>query len=118
VVVSIACDVVARTGNPLSRQSTTDLAKRAAEELNKPISRTTVWEILDGDAVKPWQYEHWLFPRAPDFFALSVTHKLLKWVSGFSAVSSVSLSPDGVAQSCGPCENARCLSKLRPIYPV
>jgi hypothetical protein len=67
--VSIACDVVARTGNPLSRQSTTDLAKRAAEELNKPIGRTTVWEILDEDAIKPWQYEHWLFPRAPDFFA-------------------------------------------------
>jgi len=68
VVVSIACDVVARTGNPLSRQSTTDLAKRAAEELNRPIGRTTVWEILDDDAVKPWQYEHWLFPRAADFF--------------------------------------------------
>ena len=69
VVVSIACDVVARTGDPLSRQSTTDLAKRATEELNKPIGRTTVWEILDEDAVKPWQYEHWLFPRAADFFA-------------------------------------------------
>jgi hypothetical protein len=68
-VVSIACDVVARTGNPLSRQSTTDLAKRAQAELNKPISRTTVWEILDADAIKPWQYEHWLFPRAADFFA-------------------------------------------------
>src|SRR5260370_132543 len=68
VVVSIACDVVAGTGNPLSRQSTTDLAKRAAEELNRPIGRTTVWEILDEDAVKPWQYEHWLFPRAADFF--------------------------------------------------
>jgi hypothetical protein len=67
--VSIACDVVARTGNPLSRQSTTDLAKRAAGELGKPIGRTTVWEILDADAVKPWQYEHWLFPRAPDFLA-------------------------------------------------
>lgn len=69
VVVSIACDVVARTGNPLSRQSTTDLAKRAQEELNKPIGRTTVWQILDEDAIKPWQYEHWLFPRAPNFFA-------------------------------------------------
>jgi DDE superfamily endonuclease len=69
VVVSIACDVVARTGNPLSRQSTTDLAKRAQDELGKPISRTTVWEILDADAIKPWQYEHWIFPRAPDFFA-------------------------------------------------
>jgi hypothetical protein len=53
----------------LSRQSTTDLARRAAEELNKPIGRTTVWEILDADAIKPWQYEHWIFPRAPDFFA-------------------------------------------------
>jgi hypothetical protein len=68
IVVSIACDVVARTGNPLSRQSTTDLAKRAQEELNKPISRTTVWQILDDDAIKPWQYESWIFPRAADFF--------------------------------------------------
>ena len=61
--------MVARTGNPLSRQSTSDLARRAAQELNKPISRTTVWEILDADAIKPWQYEHWIFPRAADFFA-------------------------------------------------
>jgi len=68
VVVSIACDVVARTGNPLSRQSTTDLAKRARDELNKPISRSTVWRILDEDAIKPWQYEHWIFPRAANFF--------------------------------------------------
>jgi hypothetical protein len=68
VVVSIACDVVARTGNPLSRQSTTDRAKRAQEELNKPISRSTVWRILDEDAIKPWQYEHWIFPRAANFF--------------------------------------------------
>jgi len=68
VVASIACDVVARTGNPLSRQSTTDLANRARDELNKPISRSTVWRILDEDAIKPWQYEHWIFPRADDFF--------------------------------------------------
>src|SRR5476651_2277371 len=69
IVASIACDVVARTGTPLSRQSTTDLARRAQDELNKPIGRTTVWEILDADAIKPWQYEHWIFPRAADFFA-------------------------------------------------
>lgn len=68
VVASIACDVVARTGNPLSRQSTTDLAKRVRDELNKPISRSTVWRILDEDAIKPWQYEHWIFPRAANFF--------------------------------------------------
>jgi hypothetical protein len=68
IVASIACDVVARTGDPLSRQSTTDLAERARGELNKPISRSTVWRILDEDAIKPWQYEHWIFPRAADFF--------------------------------------------------
>jgi DDE superfamily endonuclease len=68
IVASIACDVVARTGNPLSRQSTTDLAERVRDELNKPISRSTVWRILDEDAIKPWQYEHWIFPRAADFF--------------------------------------------------
>jgi hypothetical protein len=68
MITSIACDVVARTGNPLSRQSTTDLAKRARDELNKPISCSTVWRILDEDAIKPWQYEHWIFPRATDFF--------------------------------------------------
>ncbi len=68
VVASIACDVVARTGNPLSRQSTTDLAKRARDELGKPIGRSTVWRILDENAIKPWQYEHWIFPRAANFF--------------------------------------------------
>src|SRR5262249_12939707 len=38
IITSIACDVVARTGNPLSRQSTTDLAQRAREELDKPLA--------------------------------------------------------------------------------
>jgi hypothetical protein len=52
----------------LSRQSLGDLAARAAGELHKPISRRTVKRILDADAIKPWRYEHWIFPRAADFF--------------------------------------------------
>jgi hypothetical protein len=68
IITSIACEVVARTGNPLSRQSTTDLTRRARDELNEPISRSTVWRILDEDAIKPWQYEHGIFPRARNFF--------------------------------------------------
>jgi hypothetical protein len=35
--------------------------------LGKPISRSTVWRILHADAIKPWQYEHWIFPRDPAF---------------------------------------------------
>jgi DDE superfamily endonuclease len=59
--------VVAETHLPLSRQSLADLTTRAHYALGKPISRSTVWRILDGDAIKPWRYEHWLFPRDPKF---------------------------------------------------
>jgi DDE superfamily endonuclease len=51
----------------LSRQSLTDLAVRAAVALRRPISRRTVGRILDADAIKPWRYEHWIFPRDPRF---------------------------------------------------
>lgn len=67
VVKAIACEAVAQTGLPLSRQSLADLTTRAHYALGKPISRSTVWRILDGDAIKPWRYEHWIFPRDPRF---------------------------------------------------
>ena len=68
LVTALACESVAQTGLPLSRQSLGDLTERACADLGKPISRSTVQRILDADAIKPWQYEHWIFPRAPDFF--------------------------------------------------
>lgn len=44
-----------------------DLAARAQEILERPISRSTVWRILDEDALKPWRYRYWLFPKDPHF---------------------------------------------------
>jgi len=67
VVKSIACEVVAQTKKPLSRQSLADLTDRSRTALQKPISRSTVWWILHADALKPWQYEYWIFPRDPHF---------------------------------------------------
>lgn len=29
------------------------------------MSRSTVWRILDTDAIKPWRYTYWIFPRDP-----------------------------------------------------
>ena len=63
----MACEVVAQTQEPLSRQSLSDLVQRAKRVLDKPISDTTVWRMLHEAAIKPWQYEHWLFPRDPKF---------------------------------------------------
>ena len=63
----MACEVVAQTKEPLSRQSLADLVRRAQTTSGKKISRTTVWRMLHEAAIKPWQYEHWIFPRDPRF---------------------------------------------------
>ena len=53
---------------PLSRYSTPDLNRLiAAHPDAPPMSRSTVWRILDTDALKPWQHRTWLFPRDPQF---------------------------------------------------
>jgi hypothetical protein len=67
LVKALACERVAETGEPISRQSLDDLTRRAKKALGRVISRSTVWRILDEDAIKPWQYEHWIFPRDPQF---------------------------------------------------
>lgn len=67
LIKALACERVAETGEPISRQSLADLTSRAQRALDKPISRSTVWRILDQDAIKPWQYEYWIFPRDPQF---------------------------------------------------
>jgi transposase len=64
---ALACERVAETGEPISRQSLEDLTLRAQATLGKPISSSTVWRVLHKDAIKPWQYEHWIFPRDPQF---------------------------------------------------
>ena len=64
---AIACEVVCATEQPLSRQSLTDLTQRVRTALSKPISRSSVWRILHSAALKPWQYEYWIFPRDPQF---------------------------------------------------
>jgi hypothetical protein len=43
------------------------LAKRAAAALGRSTSLSTVWRVLDRDAIKPWRYRNWIFPRDPNF---------------------------------------------------
>lgn len=66
-VKALACEVVYQTQRPLSRQSLADVTGRACTALGQPVSRSTVWRILDADAIKPWRYSYWLFPRDPQF---------------------------------------------------
>lgn len=66
-VKALACQSVSETGEPLSRQSLADLARRVAERIGRPMSRSTICRILQRDALKPWQHESWIFPCDPDF---------------------------------------------------
>jgi hypothetical protein len=69
LVKAVAGERVAETKQPLSRQSLADVTARVRTVLGTPISRSTVWRILDTDAIKPWRDKYWIFPRDPHFAA-------------------------------------------------
>jgi transposase len=69
-VKALACQLPARAGAPLSRWSCPELAQEVvAHGVAERISASTVWRWLAREAIKPWQYRSWLFPRDPDFAA-------------------------------------------------
>ena len=67
-VKALACELPAQRDAPLSRYSTAELARVIAAHADAPpMSRSTIWRILDRDGLKPWRYRSWLFPRDPQF---------------------------------------------------
>ncbi len=67
-VKAMACQPPEDRGVPQSRWSASDLAAQAAEEgLVESVARSTVQRWLDADAIRPWRYRSWIFPRDPDF---------------------------------------------------
>jgi len=67
-VVALACELPAQRREPLSRSSTGELARLiAAHPVAPPLSRSTIWRLLDRHALKPWRFRSWLFPRDPAF---------------------------------------------------
>jgi transposase len=67
-VKAMACEPPAARDVPLSRWSSSELAAQAVVEgLVASVSASTVRRWLAGDAIKPWQYQSWIFPRDPDF---------------------------------------------------
>jgi hypothetical protein len=64
----MACALPAEQAVPLSRWSTTELAREpVARGIVEQISGLTVWRWLSQDAIKPWQHRSWIFPRDPRF---------------------------------------------------
>src|SRR5215207_2308325 len=69
-IKAMACELPATSGVPLSRWHAPDLARAAIEQgIVASISDTTIWRWLSVDAIRPWQYRSWVFPRDPNFAA-------------------------------------------------
>lgn len=67
-IKSLACELPASLGLPLSRLSVADVRRQAERTgLVARISDSTIWRWLHEDAIRPWQHRCWIFPRDPDF---------------------------------------------------
>ena len=67
-VKALACAPPKDAGVPLSRWSCPELARQAVTAGICPsISASTVRRWLSEDALKPWQYQSWIFIADPDF---------------------------------------------------
>ena len=67
-VKALACELPAESGRPRSRWSPAELAREAvARGIVCSVSATTVWRWRQADAVRPWAWRSWVFPRDPRF---------------------------------------------------
>ena len=70
-VVALACQLPAETGVPLARWTGPELSAELTAQglVSGPVTASSVLRILAENPVKPWQYQSWIYPRAPDFEA-------------------------------------------------
>jgi len=65
----VACELTSESDEPLSRQFIGDVTRRVntARKRKRRISRSSVARILRRAAIKPWQFQYWIFPRDEQF---------------------------------------------------
>lgn len=63
-VKALACELPSEKDLPFSRFSCGDIAHEAVRRgIVASISGRTVWRWLDADAIRPWRYRSWIYPR-------------------------------------------------------
>jgi hypothetical protein len=67
-VKAIACQLPHERELPLSRLSLSEIRREVIKQgVVASISKATLWRWLSQDAIQPWRYRTWLFPRDPNF---------------------------------------------------
>lgn len=67
-IKALACQLPKDLGVPFSRLTRDEIARQAIQRgIVASISGATVWRWLSADAIRPWCYRSWIWPRDPDF---------------------------------------------------
>lgn len=67
-IKALACELPVTHQLPLSRWSVADITREVRQsDLVATISDSTVWRWLHEDAIRPWRFRSWVFPRDPEF---------------------------------------------------
>lgn len=67
-VKALACQLPKQLGLPFSRFTHDEIARQAEKQgIVASVSGKTVWRWLSKDAIRPWCYRSWIWPRDPDF---------------------------------------------------
>jgi hypothetical protein len=66
-VKAVACELPKQLGLPLSRLSRSEIHRFVIEQAVSEASASTIGRWLADDAIRPWRYKSWIFPRDPDF---------------------------------------------------
>jgi transposase len=114
-VVALACQLPAATGVPLSRWTGPELLAeltRAAPDAK--LSASSVLRILAGHPVKPWQYQSWISPRAPDFEAKAAV--ILDLYQGY--YQGMRLQPGDRILSVDAKPSIQARGRCRPTVPA
>jgi transposase len=114
-VKAMACEPPEQRQVPLSRWSSAELADQAvAEGLVSAISSSTVRRWLHADAIKPWRYRSWIFPRDPAFAA-----KAARVLDLYARVwDGVALGPDDYVISADEKSQLQALRRRHPTRPA
>jgi hypothetical protein len=90
------------------------LARLIAAHPDAPaMSRSTIWRLLDRDALKPWRYRSWLFPRDPHF--AEKAGRVLDLYAGLW--EGQPLQPDDCILSADEKTSIQARQRCHPSYP-
>jgi hypothetical protein len=113
-VTAIVCETLWKHELPLSRFSIADLHRVVTQtESLAGLSQSSLGRFLRQNALKPWRYRYWLFPRDPDFVNKACV--ILDLYAGFW--EGQRLGPDEYVLSADE-KTIQVLARRHPSLPV